>query len=118
MSWLSNVSSIFAKDRVRSLPARSRRKRFRDNQIGCWNGLEHLESRLVLANPVAPILVSQVGSALTITYNQSVTTDQHVVIDIEDFFPAIGVTTTRVNVYASTNPAANPQALLAHQFEF
>ncbi|MEI7781004.1 MAG: hypothetical protein WCJ18_03655, partial [Planctomycetota bacterium] len=77
---------------------------------------ERLESRLALAVAPSnfPIAVVQNGSELTITYSQSdpatgfaKTSDQHVVIDIDEYFAGIGAPTQRVNVYASTNPAAN-----------
>ena len=79
--------------------------------------MERLESRLALAAVAPsnfPIAVVQNGTELTITYSQPdpvssfvQTSDQHVVIDIDEFFTGIGAPTQRVNVYASTNPAAN-----------
>ena len=76
--------------------------------------IERLESRLALFSPV-PIQVTQIPSGsgpnngLEILFSQggAITADQHVVIDIDRVFPALGTPQTRVNVYASTNPAAN-----------
>ena len=86
-------------------------------------GLERLEPRYAMtavAGSNFPIAVVQDGTELTITYSQpdpttsfAVTSDQHVVIDIDEYFAGIGVVQQRVNVYASTNPAANFSAPVA-----
>ena len=76
--------------------------------------IERLESRLALFSPF-PIQVTPIPSGsgpnngLEILFSQggAITADQHVVIDIDRVFPALGTPQTRVNVYASTNPAAN-----------
>jgi hypothetical protein len=106
---MSEVSRAFS-DRSRQRALRRRRP-----AAPALATIEPLESRLALFSPF-PIQVTQIPSGsgpangLEILFSQggTITADQHVVIDIDRVFPALGTPQTRVNVYASTNPAANP----------
>ena len=108
MSKISEISRAFS-DRF----ARRGRKR-RQSGGPALATIERLESRLALFSPF-PIQVAPIASGsgpnngLEILFSQGggITADQHVVIDIDRVFPALGTPQTRVNVYASTNPAAN-----------
>lgn len=106
MGWMSGLMNPFVGRRRNGTHAGRRVLRREGSQRHSW--MERLEPRLALANDVAPVLVERINDGLVITYNQSVTADQHVVIDIDNFFAGIGAVTTRVNVYASTNPVTNP----------
>jgi hypothetical protein len=112
MPWFNEVLDPFVSRRQRGAVARRRRRPFMERTAG----LERLESRKVLAHVAPqnfPIEIQHIGNELYITYSQpdlngfSQTSDQHVVIDIDEFVPALGAPVTRVNVYASTNPQAN-----------
>ena len=108
MPKISEISRAFS-DRF----ARRGRKR-RQSGGPALATIERLESRLALFSPF-PIQVTPIPSGsgpnngLEILFSQggAITADQHVVIDIDRVFPALGTPQTRVNVYASTNPAAN-----------
>lgn len=108
MSGMSEISRAFS-DRL--VHRRRRRKGGTFSQLARG---EALEKRLALFSPF-PIQVTQIPSGsgptngLEILYSQggAITADQHVVIDIDRFFAAVGGAQTRINVYASTNPAAN-----------
>ena len=106
MGWMSGLLNPFVGRRSKVTSAGQRALRRGGSRRQPW--LERLEPRLALANDLAPVLVEQINDGLVITYNQSVTADQHVVIDIDNFFVGVGVVQTRVNVYASTNPVTNP----------
>ena len=114
MSWnTSHLNPFSAQRRKAKESGRPRRGRPLQSRFD----LERLETRLALAKVAPsnfPIELQLDGTELTITYSQSdpetqfrQTSDQQVVIEIEEFFAGLDAPTQQVNVYASSNPGAN-----------
>lgn len=117
MAWIPDVVNPF-RSRSHCRGPRARQRRLRAP-------FERLESRLALANTAPsnfPIQLTQSGTELYILYSQPTatgfvqTSDQHVVVDIDEFFTGVGTATQRVNVYASTNPQANLPGIAGNVF--